>query len=328
MESYESAPLSFRENRPELIRQADLVPEKILSTPITIIGAGAIGSFTALTLAKMGFLDITVWDFDNVEVHNLNSQFFRFKDIGMPKVFALRNLIKDFTNQEIKVECGEYTDERFDGVVISAVDSMVARKNIWQAHRMKSIATEFIIDPRMGGEDVNMYVMRPYNMVDIEAYETTLHSEEDSAEERCTAKATMFTALLLSGSVAKAVRDCLTGNYCRTLQWSIKHDDMIATNSAPPLNPFVYTNTVVSEPAQPIRRSGLTVNDWTNNHIEEWRRAYLSPEQRTIPLPQDSSGIEEPAPMSMLSNRLDYVPMSRYSLPTPRLGGPLSETDF
>ena len=42
-------------NETRFHRQLDLLDLKLSSTPIAIIGAGATGSFTALTLAKMGF---------------------------------------------------------------------------------------------------------------------------------------------------------------------------------------------------------------------------------------------------------------------------------
>ena len=40
-------------------------PEKF-TLPVHIIGAGATGSWLALSLAKLGITNITVWDFDVV----------------------------------------------------------------------------------------------------------------------------------------------------------------------------------------------------------------------------------------------------------------------
>ena len=59
-----------------LIRQFDLIPEDVLGEPITIIGVGAIGSWTTLALAKMGFQNLTVFDDDKVSIENMNSQFY------------------------------------------------------------------------------------------------------------------------------------------------------------------------------------------------------------------------------------------------------------
>jgi len=46
--------------------------------------------------------------------------------------------------------------------------------------------------------------------------------------DRCTAKATMYTACMLSGLVAKSVKDIVTdGPYPRNAMWSIKDNDLI-----------------------------------------------------------------------------------------------------
>ena len=66
-----------------LTRQLDLIPIAVLGTRITIIGAGAVGGWTSLALAKMGFSNITVFDYDVVEVENLNCQLYGPKHLGM-----------------------------------------------------------------------------------------------------------------------------------------------------------------------------------------------------------------------------------------------------
>src|ERR1017187_7892825 len=111
-----------------LTRQLDIIPIRVLGEPITIIGVGAGGSFATLMLAKMGFTRITVIDFDIVSVENMNSQFYRFKDIGQPKVTALQALVEDFTGVKITAVNDRYQGNVvFPGIVVSAVDSMAAR---------------------------------------------------------------------------------------------------------------------------------------------------------------------------------------------------------
>lgn len=206
-----------------LTRQADLIPTEILGEQITIIGAGAIGSFTALALAKMGFANIRVMDFDKVDTVNMNSQFYRFGDIGKDKVKALYALVKDFTNVEINDMCARYTgDIIFQGIVISAVDSMEVRKQIWQSHAGRA-QTKAIIDPRMGAETALLFVMNPMDANDRKTYEDSLYSDDTAVQERCTAKATIYTATMLSGLVAKSVKDFLTqAEYLRVAQWDIR----------------------------------------------------------------------------------------------------------
>lgn len=211
-----------------LTRQYDLLPPEKTDVQINVIGAGAIGSFTVLALAKMGFSQIKVFDFDKIEVENMNCQFYRFSDIGKHKVLALQELVKDFTNVEIEAVADKYEGGQLPGIVISAVDSMAVRKMIWDNHKELAFQTKFIIDPRMGAETAMLYTMSPTDEADVASYDATLYSDEDAMSERCTAKATMYTACMLSGLVAKSVKDIVTdGPYPRNALWSIKDNDLI-----------------------------------------------------------------------------------------------------
>jgi len=57
---------------------------------IGIAGAGGIGSNVALSLARVGIGKLIIADYDNVEVTNLNRQQYFIKQIGEPKVEALK----------------------------------------------------------------------------------------------------------------------------------------------------------------------------------------------------------------------------------------------
>lgn len=206
---------------PHLTRQLDIIPIETLSKPITVIGAGAIGSFTVLSLVKMGFSNIKVYDFDEVSVENMNCQWFRMKDIGRKKVDALKELIHDFTGVEIEVVPERYESGFVRGYLISAVDSMSARKQIWESAK-SGFGVEWFIDPRMASEYALLYVMNPQDKDDVSSYEKTLYTDGASVQERCTAKATMYTATMIAGYVAKAVKDLVTkGPYARVTHWDI-----------------------------------------------------------------------------------------------------------
>jgi molybdopterin/thiamine biosynthesis adenylyltransferase len=210
------------QNEDYLIRQSDIIPSKVLETPITVIGAGAIGSFAVLALAKMGFHNIKVFDFDEVSDANMSCQWYRISDIKKPKVEALQDLIRDFTGLAIEI-----VNDRFDGsqelqgLVISSVDSMEVRKLIWDTAK-RSPKVQYVIDPRMASEYALSFVMKPHDTKDINSYEKTLYTDQNAVEERCTAKATMYTATMIAGYVAKHVKDILTGTpYARVTHWNI-----------------------------------------------------------------------------------------------------------
>lgn len=215
-------------NNDHLTRQVDILPTKYLNEKITIIGAGAIGSFTALSLAKMGFEYLTVIDYDKIDIENMNCQFYRFKDIGSQKVDALQALIKDFTNVEIETINDKYNNTVFDGIVIIAVDNMLTRKDIYNTFIKKGYNTKLVIDSRMSVETALIYTYKPMVKSDHEIYAKSLYSDKEAVQERCTAKSTMYTACILAGLIGRTVKEFIV-HKTRYLNYSmdIKTGDII-----------------------------------------------------------------------------------------------------
>ena len=191
-------------------RQLDLLPLDKLDVPITVIGAGAVGSFTTLTLAKMGCSNLTVFDDDIVSEHNLPNQFFRLEDLGKRKVEALADLIRSFEGIEITTVPRRFDGGRLSGIVIGAVDSMASRQLIWNAVRFDPGVRVFI-DARMGGLVSIVRPVRPCDAGDVRRYEATLHADDDAVQEPCTARAILFTVLAIASTVARLVRLDLVG---------------------------------------------------------------------------------------------------------------------
>jgi molybdopterin/thiamine biosynthesis adenylyltransferase len=187
------------------IRQSGLVDASILKTQIVVIGAGGIGSFTTLALAKMGFEDITVWDYDMVEEHNLPNQFYPSGLVGQAKVSALARVVKDFTDIEISTVKGEYKGEPINGLVVMAVDSMSARKLIFDSNINREECIGFI-DGRMGGNQLEVYSVLKKNTLDARLYKRTLCTDAKAADVRCTEKAVMYNVLTIASWVANQAR--------------------------------------------------------------------------------------------------------------------------
>jgi hypothetical protein len=209
-------------------RQLDLVPISILTTPVTIIGAGAVGSWVALTLAKMGFTNMQVFDDDTVDIVNMSSQFYGLDDITKPKVAALHDLVVGLTGTQIKAIPEKWTGMKLNGIVIMAVDSMATRKEIYEKHKLH-MGCEWLIDARMGAETMLIYTVNPNSLEDQKHYEGTLYSDKEAVQEPCTAKSTTYCALVLSGLIAKTVRDVLVrAPYLRNATFSLKGNDFLA----------------------------------------------------------------------------------------------------
>ena len=69
------------------LRQLDIFnPEETQGWDVEIIGAGGVGSFLALALAKLGVKKLKVWEKDKIEIHNVSNQMCRQSDVSNPKV--------------------------------------------------------------------------------------------------------------------------------------------------------------------------------------------------------------------------------------------------
>lgn len=210
------------------LRYFDLLPDWARDRPVTIIGAGAVGSWAALALGKMGFRRLAVWDGDVVTEPNLGVQAYGDAALGKPKVTALAEELARHGASMTGVPRMYDGSVAFPGVVVSAVDKMDARRLIWEAHRRLGAAIEFIIDPRMGAEQALLFVVRPF--ADHEWYEKTLYDSSLAVQEKCTAKATIPCAMALGAEVAKVVRDAVVGDrgHLRSMMRSFSEDDFDA----------------------------------------------------------------------------------------------------
>lgn len=68
--------------------------EKIQQTSVGIAGAGGLGSNCAIMLVRSGFKKITLVDFDEVDLSNLNRQNYFMEQVGESKVFALADILR------------------------------------------------------------------------------------------------------------------------------------------------------------------------------------------------------------------------------------------
>ena len=186
-------------------RQLDVLDvPRLARTPITVIGAGAVGSFTVLALAKSGAERITVWDDDSIESHNLPNQWYRLSDLGRPKVQALKVLVREMTGVEIDVVQGRFQGDKATELTICCVDSMDVRIALWRQLKPRP---ELYIDARMGAEVGKVLCVGQFGGW----YEETLHTSADAFRAPCTAKATMYCASGLAAFIAAQVANYASG---------------------------------------------------------------------------------------------------------------------
>jgi len=190
-------------------RQLDIISPERLQCPITVIGCGGIGSPTILSLAKMGCRDITVYDPDSVEEHNLPNQFFRLQDLHQPKAAMLAEIVESFTGARIKARGEEVQRQKLTGLVISAVDSMAARQDIWQNCLRFNPEALLYIDGRMSGEVCRIFTVKPVDPEEVRLYEQTLYSDAEAWEEPCTSRAIIYNVYMAASLIVHQVKNFL-----------------------------------------------------------------------------------------------------------------------
>jgi hypothetical protein len=185
---------------------------------ITLIGAGGIGALTGLMLSKMSDSEITIYDNDTVDDVNIATQFHKVADMAKSenKAIAICNTMEEFSDS-----CSPYPhSDKFPDVfglhqskfVISAVDSITARKSIWE-YLVENEGWDWYLDARMSAEVFQLYTVERALEADVAQYSRLLaaQNEEDIEEIACTMKATIYTAAIAAGHIGKTIRKIITG---------------------------------------------------------------------------------------------------------------------
>lgn len=195
----------------EFLRQLDLVRPEALETPIHLVGCGGIGSFAALALAKLGCPYLHLYDDDRVEEHNVPNQLFRLADVGRPKVEALAEILEAFTGTRAQTHLHRVEWDRLQGIVVSGVDSMAARKTLWQKTVRHRAGIPLYLDGRLGAEVCRLYAIRPADPDDVRCYEGSLYDDSQAVPLSCTAGAIIYTGFAMASLVADQVKKFATG---------------------------------------------------------------------------------------------------------------------
>jgi molybdopterin/thiamine biosynthesis adenylyltransferase len=170
---------------------------------ILVVWAGGIWSDTVRCLAKTWFNDITVVDFDEVENHNVASQFYKESQLGILKVEALKQNVLDFSWVEIKAINGKYEASHAEwmDIVIMAVDNMDVRKEILDTAKPKLK----IIDGRMGWEAFLLYTFDP--VFEKQRYLESWFPASEADPEVCTEKSVCYNTSIIWWFVTKLCVD-------------------------------------------------------------------------------------------------------------------------
>ena len=190
----------------EYTRQVRIFNPEEQKSKIHILGAGSTGSFIALTLAKLGFEDITIYDFDKIEAHNIPNQFYRTEDIGKEKLDAIKEIVKDFSDLDINIEKGKIDKNtdigiEINSIVVFCLDNIKTRKLVYEQIKDYPVV---LVDTRLGGEAYQIY---SFNLGDEEKkkeYEAQLKAP--TTEAVCGEKSIIYTILSIASETSNIIK--------------------------------------------------------------------------------------------------------------------------
>lgn len=169
------------------IRHAEIFNPAENNQRITIVGAGAVGSRIFATLVELGLTNITVYDFDVVESHNLANQIYSYADIGKNKVDALAewaqrklgSLPIDMTFIHQKVD----KTVTLKGSVFLLVDSMDERRKLFHECIKGNTNIYRVIDCRMAASHGDVMVFDAFGQG--AQWLNTLISDDEAETSGC-----------------------------------------------------------------------------------------------------------------------------------------------
>lgn len=225
-------------------RQLDIFDPSKCNIPVTIIGAGSLGSWITLFLAKSGITNITVYDKDIVDSHNPPNQVYGLADNSKVKVEALKerifkdcgieiNAVNEFVSKETKLN---------PGILYMCTDTMSSRKEIWENIIKHNIGIQLFVETRLGAEIGKIYTINPLDPEHINKYEQTLYSDEGAEESPCTYRSIITVVTTIAALAAHKTIKYFNNSSFRS-KVVIKEGGGYENSSAFCIRPLLITST-------------------------------------------------------------------------------------
>ncbi|OLP17281.1 thiamine biosynthesis protein ThiF [Leptolyngbya sp. 'hensonii'] len=118
----------------EQLYRSETVMARLRTFPVTICGAGALGANITETLARSGFGQLTVIDYDRIEERNLSTQPYYRSDVGAFKAKILANSLYRAIGIKIGAETKALTAAnaaqllKGSPLIVDAFDNSTARQ--------------------------------------------------------------------------------------------------------------------------------------------------------------------------------------------------------
>lgn len=188
----------------DLSRHISVFNPASVKNDIHIIGVGATGSFVAMQIARMGVPVLNIYDFDDVEIHNIPNQYYDTEDIGKLKIDALdeklHKINPDITVNKSNAKVTAEDISKMEGYVFLLVDSMKVRKELWEAAK-NNLNIINVWESRLGSDQARVYSLPIEEGKDYSKYEQDFYDDDNAEVSACGTSITVLPIVLQTASL-------------------------------------------------------------------------------------------------------------------------------
>ena len=197
-----------------LSRQAELVPARVTSISIAIVGMGGIGSNVFDIATRMGVTEFTLYDGDNVEAANVWPGAFAMEDVGQPKAEVMVRRMETTLGANLHANIRGWFDvddaHQPHDIWVVGTDTMRSRRDVWEVVSNLRLFGLYI-DSRMGGGGFEIYTITADDRDAARQYEQHHLANVADQDLPCGQKATAPITKEIASQVVGRVRAYLTG---------------------------------------------------------------------------------------------------------------------
>ena len=209
-------------------RHAALIDPSLSQGSFVIAGAGMIGGWTALALAR-AVGKLYIFDHDKIEDVNVGCQPYSLDNVSAPKASTIESFCSGLPVTSLNMKFPPRSNAWADGIagVVCAVDSMAGRRVV--AERCHKLSVPFFLDGRILGEiAVLAVVQHEHKGTDYEAYLANLPSDKDVPNATCGASGTAYAGMFLAGRITADLNNLMRGQRLPALRvWHVGQGQVI-----------------------------------------------------------------------------------------------------
>lgn len=185
--------------------------QAVKESRIILAGLGGIGSHVAFNLARMHPSAIFMYDDDTVEEANLSGQFYSTGTVGISKVSAMGDILRQYTeSQSLFCINQKFTETSEAGpIMICGFDNMRARRTFytrWQEYLRDKTQEQreqcLFIDGRLSLTVMQVLCLTGNDTYNMEQYENHyLFSDNEAEHTVCSMKQTTYLASMIGAYI-------------------------------------------------------------------------------------------------------------------------------